>query len=795
MARLILESGKEPQEYTLSDLTRLGREPGNEIVVNDGGASRRHAEVARDGDGFVLKDLKSANGTFRNDERIDTVRLAEGDRIKIGAVVLRFTMESGAGGASGSGGAAAAGKDTRFALVFTGGERAGDKLVIKEGRTTFGRKPGNTVTVKDPKVSGVHCEIVFEDGHPTLRDLGSTNGTFLEGKKVEEVPLSHGDRVLVGDLDFVFTDTSRPLPDSLAKGPAVAAAQTLVDVPQVKVVKAVSGSRSPLAAIGLVLLLGGLGTAGFFLWKMRGEAAAVDAPAPKPTNLLAGRWSLESSDGPDDPGTAFDLVAGTEGFREDASTAKSGRQCLSASPAGTEAIATLRQPLPVSPGRGVRVAGFLKASGGASAILSAVFTKSGDPEFVIPVRIGATSQSDWQAISAEVTTPSGATHLAIELIAAGKEGKASFDDLEVEESNFNKVASITQSGFEFEPSGHVLFVRRGGQDLLRVMPSEFVNEAGLRHDATRYFAEAATRDAGRVLLWNGAASEFSHAFEATPPTPSVRAEWKAPGAGIAVRIPIVLLGPIAEDAVHVMRGGALEPFRESFTADDAVGLVLGRGPNRLKLAIDPPCRVSGTREGALFRLHVEPAPSAGKAMLRFQVDFTEEKAQAQKLLGDARTAEQSKKLGTALATLETIANAFPFDEAVLAEAQERTQAIQKSREAIEKSVADAVSRARFLASPSAYAVAEEQAEAAAIAFEGTAAAKAFADQRASLAQEREKVQRGFAEAEANSLFQQIETALAQDPPQKLKAKAIAAYLAQRYPWSEAASKAAEKVGQ
>ncbi|MBL8767140.1 MAG: FHA domain-containing protein, partial [Planctomycetes bacterium] len=230
MARLILESGKEPLEYPLGDLTRLGREPGNEIVVNDGAASRRHAEVARDGDGYVLKDLKSANGTYRNDERIDTVKLAEGDRIKIGAVVLRFTTEASSAGSSSGGGAPA--KDTRFALVFTGGERAGDKLVVKEGRTTFGRKPGNTVTVKDPKVSGVHCEIVFEDGHPTLRDLGSTNGTYLEGKKVEEVPLSHGDRVLVGDLDFVFTDTSRPLPESLGKGPAVAAAQTLVDVPQ-----------------------------------------------------------------------------------------------------------------------------------------------------------------------------------------------------------------------------------------------------------------------------------------------------------------------------------------------------------------------------------------------------------------------------------------------------------------------------------------------------------------------------------------------------------------------------------
>ncbi|MFM9057901.1 MAG: ATP-binding protein [Planctomycetaceae bacterium] len=68
----------------------IGRESGNVVQLDDNEVSRRHAEIRRVGDGFVIGDLRSSNGTFVNDRRIDRAELAGGDRIRIGRSVLVY---------------------------------------------------------------------------------------------------------------------------------------------------------------------------------------------------------------------------------------------------------------------------------------------------------------------------------------------------------------------------------------------------------------------------------------------------------------------------------------------------------------------------------------------------------------------------------------------------------------------------------------------------------------------------------------------------------------------------------
>ena len=55
-----------------------------------GGASRRHAEIRRDGADFVIVDLGSTNGTLVNDQQVAEATLEDGDRITIGRTVLEF---------------------------------------------------------------------------------------------------------------------------------------------------------------------------------------------------------------------------------------------------------------------------------------------------------------------------------------------------------------------------------------------------------------------------------------------------------------------------------------------------------------------------------------------------------------------------------------------------------------------------------------------------------------------------------------------------------------------------------
>lgn len=72
------------------DPVTIGRLPDCEIVLDDRNVSRRHAEVRRQGNGFVVVDLDSTNGTKVNGSRAAEQRLRPGDRIELGEAVLEL---------------------------------------------------------------------------------------------------------------------------------------------------------------------------------------------------------------------------------------------------------------------------------------------------------------------------------------------------------------------------------------------------------------------------------------------------------------------------------------------------------------------------------------------------------------------------------------------------------------------------------------------------------------------------------------------------------------------------------
>ncbi|HDL77175.1 MAG TPA: FHA domain-containing protein [Lentisphaerae bacterium] len=72
----------------------IGRSPEADVVILDEKVSRIHCGIRYwDGD-FYIKDLKSRNGTYVNDRRIDVAKLQPGDRIRVGSVVLVFEQEA-----------------------------------------------------------------------------------------------------------------------------------------------------------------------------------------------------------------------------------------------------------------------------------------------------------------------------------------------------------------------------------------------------------------------------------------------------------------------------------------------------------------------------------------------------------------------------------------------------------------------------------------------------------------------------------------------------------------------------
>lgn len=75
----------------------LGRDPACTVPLPSDDVSRRHARVDRDGDGHVLADLGSTNGTWVNGRAVERHRLAAGDRIRVGGFVAAYVAPSAAG--------------------------------------------------------------------------------------------------------------------------------------------------------------------------------------------------------------------------------------------------------------------------------------------------------------------------------------------------------------------------------------------------------------------------------------------------------------------------------------------------------------------------------------------------------------------------------------------------------------------------------------------------------------------------------------------------------------------------
>jgi hypothetical protein len=89
-------------------------------------------------------------------------------------------------------------------LKIMSGASAGTQYDIVKDETTMGRLPESVLVLNEAAVSSRHCVIVRDGKKFTLRDVGSTNGTRLNEKKVTESRLKPKDVIVVGSVEMVF---------------------------------------------------------------------------------------------------------------------------------------------------------------------------------------------------------------------------------------------------------------------------------------------------------------------------------------------------------------------------------------------------------------------------------------------------------------------------------------------------------------------------------------------------------------------------------------------------------------
>lgn len=166
------------------DLIVIGRDPKSDIVINLPQVSARHAQLKRCDDGYEIVDLNSKNGLSDRGRRITTQRLTDGDVLQICSVVT-LTYQ-----------------DVALAEIAPLKQQ-----LSLGGRDTLsiGRDPQNDTAIDHPSVSRFHAQISRQDGSFVIADLNSSNGTFVNGKRISSKRvLQPDDTIRIGPCRLVF---------------------------------------------------------------------------------------------------------------------------------------------------------------------------------------------------------------------------------------------------------------------------------------------------------------------------------------------------------------------------------------------------------------------------------------------------------------------------------------------------------------------------------------------------------------------------------------------------------------
>lgn len=130
----------------------------------------------------------------------------QGTRVFRREDIQRHITERGGDSSAGSGAVSGA------ALLGLNGPFKDKRIDLPPGRSTLGRDVANNIIVDDDSVSLVHARLVEKNGEWRVLNLLSTNGTWINNRKVSDGALHNGDTVCFGEAEFVFQNTRNARP-------------------------------------------------------------------------------------------------------------------------------------------------------------------------------------------------------------------------------------------------------------------------------------------------------------------------------------------------------------------------------------------------------------------------------------------------------------------------------------------------------------------------------------------------------------------------------------------------------
>jgi pSer/pThr/pTyr-binding forkhead associated (FHA) protein len=271
---------------------KIGREAGNDFSFpNDTKMSSVHFEVIAEAGCCRVRDQGSSNGLFLNTKRISAALLVEGDELQAGdsrwRVVVRggqpaqsteipYTAVTPLGQSRGFDPPpvvvappqpSLAQPDTALTDLQLASDRGVVRVTKRSERLTIGRTAlANWVFEHDGQMSSLHLELFCEASGWRVKDLGSSNGTFLNESRVNEAQLRTGDEIRAGQSRFVVVlrPIEQPLPSVSARavqfapatGPLKREMESELFSPAMAILRRVSDGREFELPVGTTVQLG-----------------------------------------------------------------------------------------------------------------------------------------------------------------------------------------------------------------------------------------------------------------------------------------------------------------------------------------------------------------------------------------------------------------------------------------------------------------------------------------------------------------------------------------------------------
>jgi len=230
MPEIVVKFEDQIIERVVSEKKRIsiGRTSDNDIVLDNRGVSRKHAQIEFNDNAAVIIDNESLNGTFVNSRKITEEVLRDGDEITIGKFVLQFYSEGRREetGAGLDGTMVLKTKKQQELLKNDKSEREildrmGGSVLLGEDNTDFseyridrevttiGKAKFVHVHAKGFLLSGIQAKIVSEQDQKVIVNLGRKGKTKVNGEFIEKQILKNGDLIQVGKSVYKFLEGSR----------------------------------------------------------------------------------------------------------------------------------------------------------------------------------------------------------------------------------------------------------------------------------------------------------------------------------------------------------------------------------------------------------------------------------------------------------------------------------------------------------------------------------------------------------------------------------------------------------